>query len=331
MPQTPPEFAVVIPYYQREPGVLRRALGSVFSQVGIDRAAMHVYIVDDGSPISAKDELQKFDRKVSRSITVISQENGGPGAARNLGLSNVPSGARYIAFLDSDDEWSSDHLSNAAIALSSGFDCYFANFYQLAQTIGAFERAGRIRVADHPLIQGRTNLRAYAGDMFNQVITGNIIGTPTVVYDFERFRDVRFYTDLRSAGEDYLFWLNLASRGARFAFSDHIEVKCGSGVNVFSGSGWGTEGELRRIQDELKYRAIIKGLFTLSEVQKSNVNGAIKRLRVEFARAVIHRIVRLRPLPLGLIVTQICQDPAVLAGVVTALKRTVLDKGRQPR
>jgi succinoglycan biosynthesis protein ExoW len=42
--------AVIIPYYQRDPGILRRALDSVRGQELPDAVRVHVYLVDDGSP-----------------------------------------------------------------------------------------------------------------------------------------------------------------------------------------------------------------------------------------------------------------------------------------
>ena len=42
------------------------------------------------------------------SVQVIVQPNGGPGSARNTGLDSAPPDTRYIAFLDSDDEWTPD-------------------------------------------------------------------------------------------------------------------------------------------------------------------------------------------------------------------------------
>ena len=40
--------SVIIPYYQREPGVLQRALKSVFAQ---SHADFDVIVVDDSSPL----------------------------------------------------------------------------------------------------------------------------------------------------------------------------------------------------------------------------------------------------------------------------------------
>lgn len=323
MPDSDKTFAVIIPYYQREAGILRRALRSVFSAERIDLSSIHIYIIDDEAPVSARSEVQALGQAPC-TLTIVEQPNAGPGAARNAGLARVETGTKYVAFLDSDDEWEKDHLANAAFALDAGYDCYFANFFHLGQKVGAFERAGRIRSEDHPLIAGSTTIRAFNGDMFDQVIAGNIIGTSTVAFNFEKFADLRFRTDLRSAGEDYLFWLSLATRGARFAFCAEIEVTYGAGLNIYSGSGWGTEGHLLRIQNEIRYRKLIAASYPLAPAQTRHLDHAIAGLRTEFIRALVHRGASLRPVPLGVVAAQIRNDPALLLAIFPIVSRILL-------
>ncbi len=281
-------ISIIIPYFQRTSGVLQRALRSVQRQHGV--SSIHVIVVDDGSPISARSEMASLGGAFRVPVTVIEQRNGGPGAARNRGLDSAPNDTKYIAFLDSDDEWSEDHLHHAARALDQGYDCYFANNFQLGQTIGAFERAGRITPRDHPLLFDDAPLRAYSGDMFNQIVTGNVIGTSTIVFNFQKFADVRFRVDFRSAGEDYLFWMTLAARGAKFAFSDKVEAVYGPGVNIFSGAGWGTEGHLGRLRDEARYLKTFKNDFSLTAEQLNFVNKRIRETRFAMVRALLHQI-----------------------------------------
>ena len=100
-------IAVIIPYFQCESGILAKALNSVFlSEVASD---VHIILVDDQSPVSAKDELATLG-STRFPVTVIEQVNAGPGGARNTGLENLPAGTDYVAFLDSDDVWSPRHL-----------------------------------------------------------------------------------------------------------------------------------------------------------------------------------------------------------------------------
>jgi succinoglycan biosynthesis protein ExoW len=185
-------ITVVIPYFQRSPGVLRKALVSVAAQEGCP-LPLHVIVVDDASPIPAEGEVAAAALPSSITLRVIQQLNGGPGAARNTALDAAPENTQYIAFLDSDDEWSSDHLTRAVAALEQGFDFYFADLYQLGQTIGAFARAGRIHPEKHPTLStSQCGLHAFQGDMFDQILRGNVVGTSTVVYSLNRFTTTRF-------------------------------------------------------------------------------------------------------------------------------------------
>ncbi len=289
-------ITVVIPYYQRESGILAKALASIAAQKDCP-LPVHVIVVDDASPISVGPELA-IAGPMPCTVQVITQANAGPGAARNTGLDSAPSGTRYIAFLDSDDEWTQDHLARGIAALECGYDFYFADHYQLGQTTSAFERAGRIQPAQHPtLLNASGGLHAYQGEMLDQIIRGNVIGTSTVVFDFERFADQRFKVEFTNAGEDYLFWMTLAYLGAKIAFSDQSEARYGRGINVYARSGWGTEQHILRIYNELKYRKLTGKLFPLNDEQRQHVGNCVRELRLTFARELLHRIKHRKPIP----------------------------------
>jgi succinoglycan biosynthesis protein ExoW len=281
-------LTVVIPYFQRQLGVLAKAVQSALDQEGVGR--LEIIVVDDGSPVPARSELAALTLGSQVTLHIVEQANAGPAAARNTGLAHVSRDTEYVAFLDSDDEWTPQHLANALCALEQGFDFYFADHYQLNQTVGAFDRAKRIRVADHPCIGGVDHLHAYRGDMFNQILTGNVVGTSTVVYRYARYPSLRFREEFVYAGEDYLFWLELSKLTDRVAFSALCECRYGKGVNVFAGSGWGTEKSLRRLHYETKYKKAVARLFTLTPAQQQANLAAVRGLRKSFVADVMHRL-----------------------------------------
>ena len=317
-------IAVVIPYYQRTAGLLTRALRSVLAQAGAPVA--RIVVVDDTSPVDAAGEVAALG-DVTVPITVVRQANAGPAAARNRGLDTLDASIRRVAFLDSDDEWEPEHLARATIALDAGHDFYFADLYQPGQTVSAFRRAGRIDGERHPPIAGADALHAYAGDMFDQIVRGNVIGTSTVVYDFGRFPTQRFDEAFYSAGEDYLFWIALADAGARFCFSDRVEVRYGYGVNVYAGSGWGTDGYLRRVHNEMRYRKRLLD-HRLDAGQRTFVRGKVAELRREFGLGLLHRVVERRPLDRGLLTAQLKLDPLTLLVAPIAAGSSVADRLR---
>lgn len=309
-------IAVIIPYFQREPGILRKALESVFASEGVND--VYVVLVDDESPIPATEELAKIGN-TRFPVRLIQQRNAGPGGARNTGLDNLPDEVDYVAFLDSDDTWAPQHLRNAILALEAGFDVYFCDFVQLGAEDSAFRRAGRIDPTNHRVIGGNPEIHAYDGDMFNQIITGNIIGTPTVVFDRRKFDGLRFRTDLTSAGEDYLFWLELSHRGARFAFGATPSVFCGKGVNVYAGAGWGTDGHARRIVHELTYRKALLSLYKLNREQVEQVEGAIRRLGEAFVADSLHRVAHRKVIDWKLVFAMFEMEPRIMLRLVEAI------------
>jgi glycosyltransferase involved in cell wall biosynthesis len=100
-----PFFTVVIPTFNRA-DILERALRSVLEQTFQD---FEVLVVDDGSNDHPEDVVARVN---DPRIRIISKQNGGGAAARNLGFDRAQ--GRYVALLDSDDIFLPHHLENMA-------------------------------------------------------------------------------------------------------------------------------------------------------------------------------------------------------------------------
>ena len=261
---------------------------AVLAQVGVDD--FRIVVVDDSSPVPGRDELKDLMQEVGDRIILVDQPNAGAAGARNKGLDSLPKETKFVAFVDSDDEWSPNHLLNAQFALTRGFDFYFADFYQLGQTVTAFERAQRINVADHPLVEGSPEVREYRGDMIDQIISGNIIGTSVTAYAYHKMPDLRYRLGFRHTGEEYLFWMDLALRSRRIAFGDRPECRYGSGVNIYSESAWGQEKFLTVIIDDIKYRRKILEEYSISPAQRKILKARIRHLRHSFTTGLLHHL-----------------------------------------
>ncbi len=300
-------IGVVIPYFQEEPGILRKALESVLAQE-VD-AAIDVVVVEDASPVAADAEIAGLPSDPRVRITVVRQANAGPAAARNRALAALVPRVERIAFLDSDDRWTPAHLARAQRALADDADFYFADFYQLGQDVSAFRRASRLDPGRHPEHPADPLVRRFHGDMLDQIVRGNVIGTPTVVYNVDVLGEVRFDDALFSAGEDYLFWIACAQLGARFCFSVEPEAHCGEGVNIYARARWGSPGHLKRVCNEMRYRKTLLSM-ELSAAQRAFVRREVARLRRDFAGDLLHRLSHRMPLPLAELRRQARQDPA---------------------
>ena len=289
------DVAVVIPFFQRTSGILSRTVHSALNQAGI--RDFRIIVVDDGSPVRAREELGDLMSDVGDRIILVEQSNTGAAGARNKGLDCLPKETKYVAFLDSDDEWSPNHLLNARFALGNGFDFYFADFYQLGQNVTAFNRAKRINIAEHPLVPGSTEVREYKGDMINQILTGNILGTSVTAYAYHAMLDLRYCLGFRHTGEEYLFWLDIASRSKRIAFGTKPECRYGSGVNIYSESAWSQEKYLTVIIDDIKYRRRILKEYSITPAQRRFLKGRIRELRRSFTIGLLHHVRENRQLP----------------------------------
>lgn len=323
MSRSQSRVAVIIPHYQHKPGVLRRALTSVFRQRG--DFTCEVLIADDGSPAPAIPEIPDFATNGRRMrITVVGQRNAGPGAARNAALDAVSDRATHVAFLDSDDAWRPDHLQNALRALDFGHDFYFSDhlFSDYRQS-SAFIRSGKPRLAEHRLLDRERGIYEFRGDMTDQIlIDGNVIGTSTVVYRFRPHAELRFHESFYN-GQDYLFWLDFCRRTRRFVFSTDVECEYGLGVNIYTGAGWGTERLLTRLTNELQLWQAVRKLYPLTSAQDAGAAHKIDRIRESIVRDILHRVTHRKGMPSDLLRRIVQIDPLILtSGVLLTLRLT---------
>lgn len=94
-------FTVVIPLYNKEK-YIRRAVDSVLSQ---SYENFELIIINDGSTDKSLEQLNNI---TDSRVRIINQINAGVSAARNKGIENAK--YKWIAFLDADDIWATDHL-----------------------------------------------------------------------------------------------------------------------------------------------------------------------------------------------------------------------------
>ena len=320
-----PRTAVIVPYFQRKAGLLRSVVEAALQQEC--EYPFKVIVVDDGSPLPARPQLDKLLRSHQDRLALFEQTNAGPGAARNRGLCELDSRFTYVAFLDSDDRWEPTHLARAIATLERGYDFYFSDFlFPDFKKTTAFRRAARIRLGDHQPLGADEDLFEYRGDMVRQIVTGNIIGTSTVAYRFERYPNLRFQEAFFN-GQDYLFWLDLAMRRPRIAFSSRVECDYGRGVNIYSGSGWGTDGSLRRVCNEIKLWKHVRDDYALGDDLRRHLDNRLKGLRMAVCRDLAHRIAHRKHARLDMLLYHVVQDPKTLAMLPLNVVRLLLERG----
>lgn len=95
---------VIIPTYNRADS-LERAIRSVLHQSYQD---FLITVVDDGSNDNTNEILVNLKIELGKKFQFFKTENNGVSAARNFAVSQTQ--ARWICFLDSDDEWLTNKL-----------------------------------------------------------------------------------------------------------------------------------------------------------------------------------------------------------------------------
>ncbi len=321
--------AVVIPFFQKKEGVLRKCITSAIEQKAIED--YEIIIVDDVSPVTPESEIQDIMEAHPQKIRIIKQEkNMKQERARNRALDELRPETEYVAFLDSDDEWTDDHLANAIFALDQGYDYYFTDHYQLHQEISAFERSKKITIEDHPLIEGTDWLRVFNGDLFTQIIVGNLIGQSTLVYRAKKFPDIRYPIEFTITGEEYLFWMDLAKATDKVVFSTKCECRYGEGLNVYSATMWGHERAIEKIYDDMRYRKQIFERYDLNDLERNELDSRIRGLRESFVREVLHRLTHRMPIKTQEFKNFLKMDPqalpAFIPGTISAVLSMVKSK-----
>lgn len=282
-----PRVAVIIPFYQRTAGILSRALASVFAQDYLPSPT--VLVVDDASPVPAQSEIAALPSAQAARVTVICQENAGPGAARNRALEVLTDDIDYVAFLDSDDEWLSGHLGRAVAALEAGFDFYFSNYHDIGSTLGGFEVRGHLNVEQHAPVPGQPDVRQYVGNLRDAILAASPVETSTVVFRRAVFGHLRFRREFRYAYEDLMYWFDVAAPSSRIVFSPVVGTQYGEGVNVYRSVEPNSDGDLRVLVGSTMFGAGVRRAHRLTATQHAAVRARIAHDRRSLAYQLLYR------------------------------------------
>ncbi|PWA06167.1 glycosyltransferase [Flavobacterium psychrotolerans] len=111
-------FSLIIPVYNR-PEEVEELLESL--SLADYNAVFEVVIVEDGSTVSCKNNVEKFQNKLN--ISYYYKENSGPGDSRNFGMKNAK--GDYFLIFDSDCIIPKQYLSEVSIGLQNNYvDCF---------------------------------------------------------------------------------------------------------------------------------------------------------------------------------------------------------------
>lgn len=182
------KFSVVIPTFNRA-HTLPRALGSVLGQ---SLTLWEVIVVDDGSTDTTKQVVAECAAKDSR-IRYVKTENRGVSAARNTGA-RLATG-KWLAFLDSDDEWLPNKLE-LQDPLTEKF---------------AWIHGEEIWIRNGNQVNKKTKHTKGGGDVFQKAVDICFISPSTTLIRKDVFESTGGFKEDFPTCEDYELWLRLAA------------------------------------------------------------------------------------------------------------------------
>ncbi|PYZ92541.1 glycosyl transferase [Salipaludibacillus keqinensis] len=185
-----PVVSVITPSYNSAQ-YISETINSVLAQTYPD---WEMIIVDDCSKDQTVQIIKDFQRKDNRIKLIQLEKNQGAAVARNTAIR--ASQGRFLAFLDSDDQWMPEKLEKQRHFMESNEIAF-----SFTQYVTIDEAGNRIGLGDE--IPERIK--------YNQLIKRNMIGCLTVMLDKEKIGEIEM-VNIRTR-QDYVLWLDLCKRG----------------------------------------------------------------------------------------------------------------------
>ncbi|MFA6320559.1 MAG: glycosyltransferase [Candidatus Omnitrophota bacterium] len=205
------KISVIIPAYNSAK-YLAEALDSVSAQT---YPVFETIVVDDGSTDNTADIIKKYP------VVCVSQKNKGPAAARNAGL-KIAKGD-YIAFLDSDDMWSSDKTEKQ-MRLFNDPSCVMVYSDMSHSKDGVLIYKSYLKEKRYGYVG--------SGRVYEDLLKENFIFTPTVIVKKDVFRKVGYFDENYKVCEDYKMWLGIARANSIGFLDEPLVMRRRHGGNI---------------------------------------------------------------------------------------------------
>ena len=204
-----PLVSIIIPTYNREK-LLPDTINSVIKQT---YKKWELIIVDDRSTDNTKELVEKYAKKDKRIRYVVNAHKKGPSGARNQGMELAK--GKYIALLDSDDEWFNHHLKESVNVLENGrVDlCTSLEYYKRNGRLVKFPYKKDLQKAIQclkPIVKGNKyyffDYRLGVYKILNRFYCG---GTSTLIFKKNILKKIGYFNENLFVGEDKEFKLRL--------------------------------------------------------------------------------------------------------------------------
>lgn len=253
-----PLVSVIIPAYNVATHI-GEALQSVFNQTW---SSYEVIVINDGS--SDTETLEEALGPHRNRICYLKQENRGAAAARNEGL-RVAKG-RYVAFLDADDFWLPQYLSEQVNFIEgSKADLVYAD--ALLTRDSGISRGTYMEASPS---QGEVTSVSLLSAKCN-VITSGVLARRDVIIE------VGMFDETIRRGHDFDLWFRLTKHGARLSYQRQVLL----GYRI-SESGLSGDSE-QQILRELTLLDILQRRGGLTPEEEDALKATLSRNKIGLA------------------------------------------------
>jgi glycosyltransferase involved in cell wall biosynthesis len=154
------------------------------------------------------------------------QENKGVSNARNVGIKLAKS--KWIAFLDSDDEWLPKKVEEQISLLNINLS------FKICHTDEVWIR-NQVRV--NPMKKHRK----YGGDIYNKCLPLCVISPSSIIIHKDIFNDIGLFDEELPVCEDYDMWLRICSKYSVLFLDQKLINKYGGHDDQLSKKYWGMD------------------------------------------------------------------------------------------
>ncbi|MEZ8126000.1 glycosyltransferase family 2 protein [Vibrio splendidus] len=190
------KFSVVIPLYNKGYSIIS-CLESIYGQL---TPVDEVIIIDDGSSDDGHLKVQEYiDSGRVKNLILLRQNNQGVSISRNRGVS--VSSNPWVAFLDADDEWKPNFISDIKSLIVKYPNCATYSSGHLLNI------NGHITKSVNPFNRDYTGL---VDNFFKRSKYGSILNSSKVVVSKDMFNKVGKFPENVAHGEDLFLWIQFA-------------------------------------------------------------------------------------------------------------------------
>lgn len=303
-----PLIGVIIPVYNVEK-YLKQCIDSVLNQ---DFKDIEVILVNDGSKDSSGEICDYYQKKDSR-VKVIHKKNGGLSDARNSGIKECISD--YILFLDSDDYWKQNCLSEIAKCIENDVDIVFLTAAKYFEKTGKLE--GKFETLDKGKIKNKSKKEVFeylaSSDKYpvsacTKLIRKNVIIENNLYFEKGLLsEDIDWSTKLFIAAEKFdvcLVEFYIYRKQREGSITNDIKLKSVQDL-LYIIKKWSNKCKNNQISDDIKksllsllsyeYVILLAHIFSLNKEEYSLVFDEIKELKwiIKYGKSKKVKLVKL--------------------------------------